>query len=73
MAYSYDEMQGEPRGAHEGSQSDTGTQVAGDVIDINKILEQRIKAADKAADRNPNPPKIQNNVVPHPLNPMGGY
>lgn len=51
MAYSYDELQGEPRAAHEGSQSISGSEqkMAGDVIQINpaqwspasRIINQR--------------------------------
>lgn len=53
MAYSYDEHMGEAQPAHMGSQSAAGgeTQVAGDVININPILDARVKAADKAADK----------------------
>lgn len=40
MAYSYDDMQGEAQPAHMGSQSQTGTQMAGDVVPFPISMEQ---------------------------------
>ena len=34
MAYSYDDMMGDAQPAHMGSQSQTGTQLAGDVVEF---------------------------------------
>lgn len=70
MAYSYDEHMGDPQPAHMGSQSETGTQMAGDVIDIrDKLIDKQI--ADHFSGKpKPAPRYGGTNVVPiRPENP----
>lgn len=37
MSTQYDDMMGDPQPAHMGSQSQTGTQVAGDVVNLGDV------------------------------------
>jgi len=72
MAYSYDEHMGDPQPAHMGSQSETGTQMAGDVIDISDAMKN-IKQSVGISRSLGGLPNKGGTVTPHPLNPMGGY
>lgn len=72
MAYSYDEHMGDVQPAHMGSQSETGTKLAGDVIDLSGNFKN-IKESVGISRSLGGIPNKGGTVVPHPLNPMGGY
>lgn len=74
MSYSYDEIQGELQPAHEGSQSETGTKVAGDVLNASGIfsnIKQSVGISRSLGGLAPKgDDKIKAKVVPTPTNPM---
>lgn len=72
MAYSYDEHMGDEQPAYMGSQSQTGTQMAGDLIDIRgALIDKQIR--EHMSDSPKPPPRMGGmNVYPiRPENPQG--
>ena len=59
---SYNHMQGTPHGAHEGSQSETGTKMAGEIIPLHapgtyssNKMQSDLNEAHRSTARNPMP------------------